>query len=217
MRYPLRAMKNCFLTVDALLLVLCGPAAAAVCASTPECLQAVERLQGATRTLSADFTQVKHVSLLTEPVVSTGHLLVKRPDHVLVRILTPNPLTVRINNGELDIPGMSERDRQALAMAPVTGLGGSLGAIFSGSISALAQNFDVTATGDAAGVTMRLVPKDATVRQSVRAIALRFEGPELLIRRVQLDDALGDTLEITLDRVQRNVDIPDTVFTTKDG
>ncbi len=217
MRYPLRAMKICALAVGALSLLRCAPAAAAVCVSTRDCLQAVERVQGDTRSLSADFTQVKHVSLLEQPVVSTGQLLVKRPDHVLVRILTPTPLTVRINDGQLDIPGLSERDRQALSMAPMTGLGGNLGAIFSGSMSALQQNFDVTAAGDEAGVTVRLVPKDASLQQSLRTIEVRFDGPELVLRRVHLDDALGDTLEITLERVQRNVDIPDTVFTAKDS
>ncbi len=216
-RRPLPARKIAPLAAGTLLLLPCAPTMAAVCASTQECLQRVERVQGETRTLSADFTQVKHVSLLEQPVVSTGQLLVKRPDHVLVRMLTPNALTVRINGGQLDIPGLSERDRQALSMAPMAGLGGNLGAIFSGSIFGLRQNFDVTASGDDSGITMRLVPKDATVQQSVRSIELRFEGPELVIQRVQLADALGDTLEITLDRVQRNVDIPDAVFSAKDG
>ncbi len=210
-------MKTCLLSLGAGLLLAAAPVAATLCASTAECVRAVQQAQGDTRTLSADFVQVKHLSLLEEPIVSSGHLLLKRPDHVLVRIDKPQAATVRINNGQLDIPSLPERERRAIAMAPMAGRIGDLGAIFSGSVEGLEEKFDVTAGAESDGIAVRLVPREESLKQIFRTIELRFDGPQLLIHRIRLEDALGDHLEITLDHVQRNVDIPDSVFTAKDS
>lgn len=210
-------MKTCLLPFGIGLLLTAVPAAATLCASTTECVQAVQRAQGDTRTLSADFVQVKHLSLLEEPIVCSGHLLLKRPDHVLLRIDKPQPATVRINNGQLDIPSLPERERQAVAMAPMAGRIGDLGAIFSGSVEGLEKKFDVTAGAEGDAIAVRLVPRDESLKQMFRTIELRFDGPQLLIHQIRLEDALGDHLEITLDHVQRNIDIPDSVFTAKDS
>src|SRR3989442_114899 len=72
-------------------------AAYAACTSTDSCLQVIEAAQRDTRTMSADFVQLKHVSLLNEPLESTGHLVFKRPDQILLKIDTPQPATIVVS------------------------------------------------------------------------------------------------------------------------
>src|SRR5262245_636016 len=102
-------------------LVMQGVAIAA-CMSTEDCLRVIEQAQHGTQTVSAEFVQVKHVTLLDEPLVSTGRFVFKRPDRVLLRVETPQAATVAINGRDVRIPNLPERDRQALAMTPVAAM-----------------------------------------------------------------------------------------------
>ncbi len=214
MRTAAGVMKS--IALCCLVVLISARAAAGVCASTAECLAVIDRVQQDTRTISAHFAQVKHVSLLEEPITSSGHLLLKRPDHILIRIDNPQPATVRINKGQVEIPNLPEHERQALSMAPMAGMFGNIDALFSGSLKGMQEKFDIAATGDSGGIDVRLIPRDESLKQSFHTIELRFDGPQVLIHRIRIEDALGDHLELTLQNVQRNVDIPDAVFTAKD-
>jgi len=186
--------------------------ALAACQSTAACLQAIATAQQGTRTVSAEFVQVKHVTLLDEPLVSTGHFLFKRPDRIVLQVETPLAATVVIKGRDVHIPNLPERDRQAMAMAPVATMFTQLGAIFTGSVQGLEDGFEVTARPDNTGIDVTLRPRQAAWQRMYRSIELRFAGPDLTTQQIRLEDALGDHLEITMRNVQRNIDVPDTLF-----
>ena len=182
------------------------------CASTEACLRLIQQAQQDTRTMAAEFVQVKHVSLLDEPLVSTGRVIFRRPDRMLLKIEQPQPLTVTIQGRDVQIPNLPERERQALGMAPMAAMFTQLNAIFTGSMQALEQEFEVVAAEEDLAIQVDLVPRQAAWKRMFRSIHLRFAGPELAAQKIRLDDALGDSLEITLRDVQRNIDIPDSMF-----
>lgn len=197
------------------LAVLCTAIAArATCTSTADCLQAIEQAQQNTRTVVAEFVQVKHVSLLDEPLVSRGRFAFKRPDRVRLSIATPQPATVVINGRDVHIPGITERDRAAFAMTPMAALFTQLGAIFAGSMQTLQESFQVSARAADSGIEMRLQPRQAAWEKTFHSIELQFAGPDLVVRQMRIEDALGDTVEVTLHDVQRNIELPDAMFAT---
>ena len=162
--------------------------------------------------MTAAFVQVKHVSLLDEPLVSSGRFIFRRPDRILLKIEQPQPLTVTITGRDVHIPNLPERERQALGMAPMAAMFTQLSAIFTGSMQALEQGFEVAAAEDDSAIQVNLVPRQESWKRMFRSIQLRFAGPELFVQKIRLDDALGDSLEITLSDVQQNIDIPDAMF-----
>lgn len=194
-------------------LALSADCACAHCTSSEACLQAVEHAQRDVRTVAADFTQVKHVTLMDEPLVSSGRVLFKRPDRILLKIEQPEPLTVAITGRSVHIPNVPDHDQQALGMAQLAAMFAPLSAIFTGSEQILKESFDVTAReDDQSAIQVDLLPRDASAKRMFRNIQLRFTGPELVAQTIRLDDGLGDNLEITLRDVQRNVDLPDALF-----
>ncbi len=199
-------------TIASVVALLFAPAAMAACDSTAACLQAIESAQADTRTVSARFTQTKHLSLLDEPLVSTGRFIFKRPDRVRLDIDTPRAATVLVNGRDIAIPGMSESDKRQIGMTPMAQLFTELGAMFGGSPSALSQHFDVEAHAVPHGVAVTLIPRLPDWQRLFRRIELTFTDPQLVLSAMRLDDALGDQLEITMTDVQRNADIPDTAF-----
>ncbi len=203
----------------ALALLLPAAGAAAACASTPACLQVIEAAQRDTRTITADFVQVKHISLLDEPLTSTGRFVFKRPDRIRLQIDKPQPALIVINGHDVQMPNLPERERKALAMAPVATMFQQLGAIFTGNTQALQEGFEVSAAAvagaDPPAIAVDLQPRLAAWQQMFRTIHIRFAGAHWMAQEIRLENGLGDRLEISLRNVQRNTDVPDAIFETK--
>jgi outer membrane lipoprotein carrier protein len=199
----------------ALLAAILAPsiAGAAACSSTQDCLAAIEKAQRETRSMTASFVQVKHLELLDEPIESRGRLSFRRPDRMRLEIQEPVRTTVVIKGREVHVPGLSAKDRQAMAMAPASAMFMQLGAIFTGDTASLTDGFEVSAVavGDD-GIEVTLVPRVEAWRKVFRRMQIEFSGGELSARKVRLDDALGDRLEVTLQDVQRNVELPESLF-----
>lgn len=182
------------------------------CTSTDSCLQAVAAAQRETRTIEADFVQVKHLGLLEEPLVSTGRFVFKQPDRVRLDVVTPEPATILVDGCNVRLPGLTEQQQKAVAMAPIGAMFGQLAKIFSGDIEALRKDFDVTAQADGTGAQVRLVPRRADWRKAFRSIDLRFAAELSHLESLRLEDELGDSLEVTLRNVRRNRDLSDALF-----
>jgi outer membrane lipoprotein-sorting protein len=198
--------------VGAVVPLLAGAHAMARCSSTATCLQAIEQAQKETRTLAAAFVQVKHLNLLEEPLVSSGRFVFKRPDRMLLKIEQPQPASVVINGQDVQIPNLPARERQALGNLPIASTFTKLGAIFTGSMQELQGNFEVAAFEEDGTIHVRLVPRRSAGQAMFQTIEIVFSGADLTARQIQLQDVLGDTVQITLRDVQRNIEVPDSTF-----
>lgn len=206
-------MRRACLAV-ALVTVVRGAAAAAPCDSTDACLRLLSAAQASTRTLDARFVQTKHVSLLDEPLVSTGRFRFRRPDYVRLDVVTPRPTTILIAGRAVTIPGLTDTERQAVAGSPMAAMFTELGALFAGTLDRAPAHFDVAASGVGDAIVVTLTPTAPDYQRLFRAITLRFAGPGPLVQAMRLDDALGDSLDVELRDVRRNVELPDALFTT---
>jgi outer membrane lipoprotein-sorting protein len=187
-------------------------AAYGACDTTDSCLRAIEHAQADTQTIDARFTQTKTVSLLNEPVISTGRFLFKRPDCMRLEIESPRPATIIINGRDISIPGISTSEQQQLSTAPMAAMFVELGAMFSGSPAALRRHFEVAAQSTDGSIDVTLTPTLAEWQKLFRTIRLRFSEPDFVVSSMRLDDALGDHLEIAMRDVHRNAELPENAF-----
>lgn len=184
----------------------------AACTSTDSCLQAVAAAQADTRTIEADFVQVKYLDLLEEPMVSSGRFAFKEPDHVRLDIESPEAATILINGRDVRIPGMTAQQEKAMGSAPIGALFGQLARIFRGDVEGLREDFEVTAQADGEGARIHLVPLRADWKKAFHSIDLRFADGLTHVEKMRLEDQLGDHLEVTLRNVRRNRELPDAHF-----
>jgi outer membrane lipoprotein-sorting protein len=195
------------------LLLARSTVATATCDSTDSCLRAIEAAQADTRSISARFTQTKHLSLLDEPLVSTGRFVFRRPDRMRLEIESPRAAVILITGRDISIPGLSESDKQQLAMTPMASMFTALGGMFSGDTAALREHFAVAARPVDGGIEVTLDPRVPEWQRLFRTIHLRFAGgPPLTMSSMRLEDALGDRLDIVMRDVQRNPELPDSLF-----
>jgi outer membrane lipoprotein carrier protein len=196
-----------------LTLLLAPPSVAlADCRSTPECLALLDEARKDLRTLEADFTQVKRLSLLNEPIESSGRFVFKGPDRLLLQVDRPAPTRILIRGGEIDIRGLPESERRALQGSPLAGTFASIGALFTGSLRQLEESFALQARRSGDGIEVELRPRQDRGTHVLRSMRLRFGGRNLLIEEIHIEESLGDSLTITLDNVRRNTGVSDTLF-----
>lgn len=196
----------------ALVGALRAAAPAASCDSTETCLAVLHAAQASTRTIDARFVQTKHLSLLDEPLVSTGRFRFRRPDHVRLDVETPRPTTILIAGRSVTIPGMAAAEQTAVAGSPMAAMFTELGALFAGTLDRAPAHFRIDARGAGDAIEVTLTPTAPDYQRLLRTITLRFGGPATLIQSMRLDEALGDYLEVELRDVHRNVELPDAIF-----
>ncbi|HZR84708.1 MAG TPA: outer membrane lipoprotein carrier protein LolA [Candidatus Binatia bacterium] len=171
-----------------------GRATAARCGSPEACFARISAMQRDVRAIRADFRQVKRIALLRDPLVSTGTLEFRAPDHVRWEVVTPEPLVVEIDGGSLRAgePGNVAKVEQEGALAVFR----DLGEIFTATGN-YAKRFAIQAgAGDASFV---LVPRDPQIARVLSAVELTFDPANGVPRRVALREASGDRTEIDLD------------------
>ena len=184
----------------------------AACDSTPTCLQQLGAAQTDLRTLNARFVQTKYVSLLNEPLISSGRFRFKRPDKVRLDIDMPQPATVLIDGRKVSLPGVDAADMQGMAATPMTAMFTELGALLGGQLDQAPAHFAIEARARDDQIVVTLTPTLPDWQRLFRTIGLTFAGQPLAISTMRLDDSLGDRLEIEMRDVQRNVELPDAIF-----
>jgi outer membrane lipoprotein-sorting protein len=173
---------------------------AAVCETAAACRRAIEASQRDTRTFSARFVQTKHLSLMSEPLVSTGRFAL-RPGEVLWVLDEPR-VRVRIDRDGVHVPTMGAAEQADLA--PFGALFRELAAVFTGSWDRLEDSFAVSVTPEEHAVRVRLTPRSAEWQRVFHAMDLSFTTPTLVLSAIRLEESLGDSLEIQFSDIHRN-------------
>ena len=182
--------------------------ASAECESTDACLRAIEASQRATRALAARFEQTKHLSLMSEPLVTRGRFAFKAPDEVLWQIDDPK-ITVRIDQHGVHLPDLPAADAEMASLGPFSEMMRELSGVFRGALGTVQQRFYVTAVGEPGGIRVHLVPRNPQWQRMFRAIDLTFATPDLVMQAIHIDESLGDNLDIVFSDVHRNDSVAD--------
>ena len=140
----------------------------------------------------AVFRETRRFAALSEPLVSQGHLLYRRPDYMEKVTDWPEPERLVVDRDRLVLTQGNEPPRviplgaQPEMRALVEGMRGPL----AGDLAALQRNFDIAATGDLGNWTLTLTPRDARATRLLRSIVLG--GSQGDIRTIRLTQANGD-------------------------
>jgi outer membrane lipoprotein-sorting protein len=180
--------------------------AADACTSSADCLSAVAEVQRRVRSLSARFVQTKHVSLLTEPIETNGRFTFTHPDTISWQVEDP-PFEIRVDAGKVQLPPGEELSLAATWPA-LSGLFSSMSAMFTGDTEKALRAFDVKAHGSGDAIVVLMTPKDSKAHRMAESIRLTFAQPDLLLRDIHIEEAVGDKLDIVFQDTKRTLAEP---------
>ncbi|MBS0366409.1 MAG: outer membrane lipoprotein carrier protein LolA [Proteobacteria bacterium] len=167
-------------------------------AASPE-LDAVMKLLAARQRGHVTYTETQELSVLSQPLHSSGELLYVAPDHLEKRALLPRAETLIIDGDTL----LAQRGHRTLKVPlrehpQLAPLAASLRATLAGDRAALQSHFRLQFSGNTAAWTLLLEPTDPELMRQVRRI--RIEGAGDALRSFELVQANGDRSLLMLGR-----------------
>ncbi len=140
---------------------------------------------------AASFTEKKFISILDQPVESSGELLFIPPARLEKRTFKPKRETLVLDGDVLSVERRRQKHVLLLKDYPeVAGMIESMRATLAGDRKALERVYHLTLQGDRERWTLVLIPRDAKVGGLVARI--RMDGSQDEVRAVEILQADGD-------------------------
>jgi hypothetical protein len=173
------------------LLLLASPLTHADATASGPGLDQLMSLLAQRRHGEALFSEEKYLSVLKQPLKSSGELIYDAPDHLEQRTLTPKPQSVVLDHGVLSMHVGSHVRTLRLADYPqLAPLIDSIRATLAGDLAALQRVFDVEYSGSLDQWQLHLTPRDSHLGAMLLQIELR--GERDAVREVQVRQRDGD-------------------------
>jgi outer membrane lipoprotein-sorting protein len=162
-------------------------------------------------TLQAEFVQVRHSRLLSQPIESTGSLAFEKPDRMAWSVRTPARSTFVMDGTQVGMafPDLGVRESIDLSSSPdVASLVAGMMVWLGSDLERVQQDYTLTWETDHAV----LVPKDDKLAAIIGSLDLRLTGSPKRIDRVTIVEPDGDTVTITFSEVKADQALPAGTF-----
>ncbi len=203
-------MKKCLFLFCLLLLPFCAVGQKIdQDAAKKEIVQAAARM----KSMQCDFVQTKHLSMLSDQMVSRGTLSYQQSDKLRWQYTSPYSYTFVINGSEVLIRKGERSDRIDVNQSKVFK---EIARIMMNSV--LGRNltderdFKTTITSSADGWTARMVPQRKEMKRMFQTILLNYNRKKATVTRVELIETNGDRTVIELKNIRTNETLPKNIF-----
>jgi len=149
---------------------------------------------------AATFTETKTISILDQPVESSGELLFIAPGRLEKRTLKPKPETMVLDGDTLTLErGRRKHVLQLKDYPEVVGMIESIRATLAGDRKALERVYHLALDGSHERWALVLTPLDPKVGAVIARI--RMEGVKDVVRSVEIIQADGDHSLMTIEQL----------------
>jgi|HubBroStandDraft_4_1064222.scaffolds.fasta_scaffold391199_2 hypothetical protein len=139
----------------------------------------------------ADFSEKKYLSMLKQPLESSGVLIYDAPDHLEQRTAQPRPQSVVLDHGVVTLQIGQRRRVLRLADYPqLAPLIDSIRATLAGDRAALERVFEVAFSGTLEHWQLQLAPRDPQLAAGLKRIDM--QGERDAVREVRVEQSDGD-------------------------
>jgi outer membrane lipoprotein-sorting protein len=152
------------------------------------------------QSVKTTFSESKTMSMLSEPLHSSGTLQYKAPDYLEKRVTTPQLSYFIVAGDEVTIGSAQHPERHVILFqfpalqAFIAALRGTL----AGDIKTLKEYYDVVFKGDAEHWTLQLTPSDSEMQLYVKKILITGNGGR--ITRIDTLEPNNDSSTMTIQR-----------------
>ena len=165
--------------------------------AAPFDLQALTALLGRVKAGDATFVETRRIEMLDRTLQSSGRLSFKAPDTFVRETLKPRQEKLVVSGNTLTMSlGERSRTMQLDASPEAAVIVEAIRGTLTGNRATLERLFEPRISGDAAGWSLELVPRDLRLRGQVASV--RVSGENAVAREVQVLLADGDRSVMTI-------------------
>lgn len=199
-----------------LVVMACVANAVAAPLSATQQKEVIAKINKATsrlKSMSCSFTQTKHLSMLSDKMVSEGKMNYKQPNKLRWEYTSPYQYLFIFNGTKVYVGNKSRKDVidtnsnklfkevARIMMSTVTGTALSNAADFSVTVEDGKTLWNVT-----------LIPKKKEMKKMFTRIVLSFSKSDLMISEINLHEKNNDRTNIRLRNIKTNISINENLF-----
>jgi outer membrane lipoprotein-sorting protein len=189
----MRRVRSVVVTLLPICWVICSGDSLASAANDPAPteLEALMELFAGSGDVRAHFQESRHLSILTDPIETTGTLYFSPPDRVARHVTRPGRSSVVIEAGRIsfgDETGQRVFDFDTSEVARA--LVGNLMAVFRGDLESLRARYSISFDSDGENWTLDLEPRSRALRGIIERI--RFTGQGRKLTAMETRESNGD-------------------------
>jgi len=148
----------------------------------------------------ASFVEKKFISMLDQPVESSGELFYTAPGRLEKRTLKPKPESMILDQGTLVIErGRQVHRLQSQDYPELAAFIDSIRGTLAGERKALERNYRLSLDGTAEHWTLQLLPLDEKMQAVVTRI--RISGVRYAVRSIEITQADGDSSLMLIEKL----------------
>ena len=139
------------------------------------------------------FTETKHSSVLSTPLVLKGTLVYVRPDRLEKNVLAPYEERTVVAGNSVTIENRTLNQTRTFSLASsaaVAALDESMRATLAGDLAALERHYDVQLEGRPQAWILNLTPREQKLASLVARI--QIAGVRERVKRIEVEEAAGD-------------------------
>lgn len=199
-----------------LVVMVCVANAIAVPLSATQQKEVIAKINKATsglKSMSCSFTQTKHLSMLSDKMVSEGKMNYKQPNKLRWEYTSPYQYLFIFNGAKVYVGNKSRKDVidtgsnklfkevARIMMSTVTG-----------TALSNASDFSVTVEDGKTLWNVTLIPKKKEMKKMFTRIVLSFSKSDLMISEINLHEKNNDRTNIRLRNIKTNIAINENLF-----
>lgn len=166
-----------------------------------------------TNSLKAEFTQEKHLKVLTAPILSSGIIRFEQPGKLRWQVDKPDPFVVAMDGKNVRVRENGvEREASATDKQVFMGINSLIGGILSGRMLD-GQGMTTSFFKNTDGLRVEMIPTDPRMAKRMARVTLLFHTDERGLRELAMEQTNGDRTILRFQHAEFGVPHPSTTFT----
>ncbi|MCJ7833370.1 MAG: outer membrane lipoprotein carrier protein LolA, partial [Deltaproteobacteria bacterium] len=166
------------------------------------------------KTISSDFSQEKHLSMLKDPLVSFGKFVYEKPDRLYWEILKPSPAGFAVSGGKARRWGSDPRADETFAIDQEPMVKAVVEQIFAwarADFPWLEKRYRITVTEETLS-KLKLIPLSPQEKKILAHITIAFSEDWTHVRSVEIHEKGGDFTRLLFFIALLNPSLPKDLF-----
>ncbi len=178
-----------------------------------EVIARINKASSGLRSMTCSFTQTKHLSLLSDKMISEGKMYYRQPDRLRWEYISPYRYLFIFNGAKVYVGDKSRKDvidtKSNRVFKEVARI---MMSTVTGTALSNASDFSVKAEDGKTFWNVTLVPKRKEMKKMFARIVLSFSKSDLMISEINLYEKNNDRTNIRLRNIKNNIAINENLF-----
>ena len=164
-------------------------------------------------TITCDFTQYKQLTIMDEPLVSSGEFCFRQEDKIRLDYTTPSPYLIVLNGQKVKITTEGKSNVYDMASYQmVTVMKSMLSSCLLGDFSGAGRDYQMSVSESKSAYLVEIEPRNKKIRKYLCKIEVVFDKTNLSVDQLIVREPSGDYTRHVFTNKKFNLPLPEQLF-----